>query len=313
MSHPLLHPVFMAAKAAKAAAPPVPTWPVFTGTPTFVGTSPSGVSVWYDKRLGAAGLKNAQDLLADADRVRAANDAMFGTKGGQVNVLVWALNGPTDGTGGADHASCDYATGGNIEVDASFGDSMRCSALFEAELSECSMSHNLCGLSTGEALSRWAALWIGNSALADFTTVPDWATNEPDWVNKTQDTDQNPVSIGCGMAFLSWMQKLGYPMEVIAPGLVGLGNAGTLAELYASLTGDAAGNAWTKFKAACATVKLTTEDPFGALAAPVPTPGPSPSPVPSPSPTIHLRGSLPASGSSGSSTPLTLEGHVQWP
>lgn len=304
---------------AQAAAPRAPTWPVFTGTPTFVGTSSSGVSVWWDKSLGAPGLKNAQDLLADADRVRAANDAMFGTQGGPVNVLVWALNGPTDGTGGADHASCDYATGGNIEVDASFGDSMRCSALFEAELSECSMDNNLCGLSTGEALSRWAALWLGNSALADFTTVPDWAKSEPDWVNKTQDTDQNPVSIGCGMAFLSWMQRVGYPMNVIAPAMVALGSSGTLAELYASLTGDAAANAWAKFKVACATVQLTTEDPFGALAGsepvpqPKPPPTPAPQPAPAPSPMIHLHGALPASGPSGGTTPVTLQGHVAWP
>src|SRR6266852_1793850 len=90
------------------------------------------------------------------------------------------------GTGGADHNACDYITGGAIEVCASYGNAARESALFEAELSECSMGGNLCGQSTGEALSRWCAAIVGNNALADFATAPSWAQSSmPDFVNKT--------------------------------------------------------------------------------------------------------------------------------
>jgi hypothetical protein len=32
-----------------------------------------------------------------------ANDAIFGTTGGPVSAIVFALGGATDGTGGADH------------------------------------------------------------------------------------------------------------------------------------------------------------------------------------------------------------------
>src|SRR6202022_1948403 len=103
-----------------------------------------------------------------------ANDALFGTTGGPVSVIVFALGGATDGTGGADHLGCDYTTGAAIEVCVSFGNAARVSALFEAELSECSMGGNLCGLSTGEALSRWCAAVIGNNALSDFATAPTW-------------------------------------------------------------------------------------------------------------------------------------------
>ena len=223
-----------------AAVPPVPTWPSYTGQSQYVGASRSGVSVWYDPSLGAPALKNATDLLADADRIRAANDALFGTAGGPVDVIVFALGGATDGTGGADHMGCDYSTGAQMEVCAAFGNSMRCSALFEAELSECSMNGNLCGLSTGEALSRWCAMVIGNNALADFASVPTWVHDgEPDWVNKTEGTDQDYDSIGYNMAFLSWLQKLGHPLPTIAQEIVKLGNTGTLEALYANITGDA--------------------------------------------------------------------------
>jgi hypothetical protein len=66
-----------------------------------VGISPNGrVTVFVDPTLGTQGLKNAQDLIDDANRIVSANDALFGTAGGPVSVIVFALGGKTDGTGG---------------------------------------------------------------------------------------------------------------------------------------------------------------------------------------------------------------------
>src|SRR5256885_3609502 len=151
-----------------AASPPssAPAWPSYQGTSHLVGTSPSGrVTIYVDPSLGQKALQNAQDLLDDSDRIVTANDAIFGTTGGPVSAIVFALGGATDGTGGADHMGCDYTNGNAIEVDAAYGNSSRVSALFEAELSECSMNGNVCGQSTGEALSRWCAAVISNNAL----------------------------------------------------------------------------------------------------------------------------------------------------
>src|ERR1700752_169193 len=171
--------------AVDVASSGTPSWPSYQGTSQLVGTSPSGrVTVYVDSSLGAPALQNAQDLVNDADRVVTANDGIFGTTGGPVSVIVFALGNATDGTGGADHMGCDYNVGAAIEVDASFGNSARVSALFEAELSECSMNGNLCGLSTGEALSRWCASVVGNNVLADFVTAPTWVQDGmQDFVN----------------------------------------------------------------------------------------------------------------------------------
>lgn len=272
-----------ATQAKKQPAPPLklrvvaaqgaPAWPSYTGQSELVGTSPSGrVTVYVDPTLGQPGLQNAQDLLNDADRVANANDGIFGTTGGPVSVIVFALGGQTDGTGGADHNGCDYITGNAIEVDASFGNSARVSALFEAELSECSMDNNLCGESTGEALSRWCSAVVGNNALADFATAPTWAQDGmADWVDRTENTDQDPDSTGCGMAFISWMISQGYGLEKIAPAMVNLGDAGTFAQLYSNLTGDAAANAWPNFQSAIQNLPngVTSDDPFGGLAQPL--------------------------------------------
>jgi hypothetical protein len=210
-------------------------------------------------------LQNAKDLLADADRVVSANDAIFGTLGAPVSVIIFALGGRTDGTGGADHDACDYTNGGAIEVCASFGNAARVSALFEAELSECSMGGNLCGANTGEALSRWCAASISNNALADFATAPSWAQKGmPDFVDKTDPTDQNAVSTGCGMAFLSWLMSQRLSLNKIAPAMVKLGTGGTLAQLYGALQLGTTANAWPKFQAAVkALPRIINDDPFG--------------------------------------------------
>lgn len=264
MSHPLRLP----RAAGRRLAASAPQWPSYTGTSQLVGTSPSGrVTVYVDPSLGAPGLQNAQDLLNDADRVANANDAIFGTTGGPVSAIVFALGGATDGTGGADHGGCDYTTGNAIEVDASFGASNRVSALFEAELSECSMDGSLCGMSTGEALSRWCAASTSNNALADFATAPQWFQDGmPNYVDQTDPTDQNADSTGCGIAFLSWLISQGYALNQIAPAMVALGNSGTLAQLYQNLTSDSASNAWPNFQSAVEALPngVTSDDPFGA-------------------------------------------------
>jgi hypothetical protein len=155
-----------------------------------------------------------------------------------------------------------------IEVDASFGNSTRVVALFEAELSECAMNERLCGVSTGEALSRWCATVVGKNALADFATAPQWAQDGmSNWVDQTAPTDQDPDSTGCGMAFLSWLLSKGHKLSQIAQAMVGLGDSGTFAELYAQLTSDTTSNAWPTFTAAVKGLVggVTTDDPFNAL------------------------------------------------
>lgn len=270
-THPLRHPSIAATpRPAGAPAAGSPNWPNFRGTPQLVGTSQTQVSVYVDASLGAQATQNANDLLAAADGVVAKNNAIFAIQGGATNVIIFALNGQTDGTGGADHAACNFTTGNNIEVDASYGNSQRVTALFEAELSECAMNGNLCGLSTGEALSRWCAAVVSNNALADFATAPQWAQDGmANWVDQTDQTDQGADSTGCGMAFISWLLSQNHTLMTIAQDLVGLGDGGTLAALYAKLTGDQATNAWQKFQSAIQGLAagVTSDDPFGAFAA----------------------------------------------
>jgi hypothetical protein len=72
------------------------------------------------------------------------------------------------------------------------------------------------------------------------------------------------------MAFLSWLISQGEQLSTIAPAMVSLGDAGTLAQLYANLTGDAASNAFPAFMDAVQNLPggITTDDPFGETSQP---------------------------------------------
>jgi hypothetical protein len=269
--HPLVPPAATPSLAeARTRAAAGPAWPSYTGTAQLVGTSTAGVTVYVDPSLGQPALQNAEDLLADADRVVQANNTIFNITGQPVDVIVYALGGNTDGTGGADHAACSFTDGSAIEVDASFGNSARVSALFEAELSECAMNGQLCGYSTGEALSRWCATVVGGNALSDFATAPGWAQDGmANWVDQTEPTDQGADSTGCGMAFLSWVLSQGHSLADVAQAMVALGDSGTLAQLYGQVTGNPATAAWSQFTAAINALPggVTSDDPFNALSA----------------------------------------------
>lgn len=245
-------------------------WPSFTGTDALIGTSKSGaVTVFVDASLGAQATQNATDLLADADRVFSENISIFEPKvTAPVNVLLYAIGGATDGTGGADHAACTFKSGGNIEVCVSYGQSMRCSGLFEAELSECAMQGQLCGLSTGEALSRWCAAVVSSDALADFDTAPQWQSNGlENYIDVIDPTDQNADSIGCGMAFISYLLHRGATLPQIAQTMVRLGDTGTFADLYSALKMGGDVFAWPTFLAAVQALgTITSDDPFGQVA-----------------------------------------------
>src|SRR5216684_7724862 len=272
-SHVLRHPEVTKRLAA------APQWPSYTGVSQLEGSTADGpCTIYVVPSLGAPGHANALYLLLDADRVMKFNDAIFGSVGGPVSVIVCALSGATDGTGGADHMGCDFTTGAQIEVCASFDNSARCSGLFEAELSECSMNGQLCGLSTGEALSRWCAMLVSINALADFATAPTWAQDGmANWVDSVDPTDRDPDSTGCGMAFISYLQSKGMSLAAIAQKLVSLGDAGTLALINPAYQ-------WGDFMAAVQFIgSVQDDDPFKG-SPPTPPPGPTPPPPP-PGPT----------------------------
>ena len=112
---------------------------------------------------------------------------------------------------------------------------------------------------------------ISNNALSDFATAPQWDQDgKPDWVDQIDPPTRTLTAPAAAWHFMSWLISPGYALDKIAPAMVNLGDSGTLAQLYAKLTGDSASNAWSKFQTAIQKLPngVTSDDPFDALAQP---------------------------------------------
>jgi hypothetical protein len=233
---------------------------------TEVGVAGS-VKVAYDPALGAPGLALAQQLLNAVTIPYDDMQAFFGIKGGSVEVVIAPLSGKNDGSGGAYHYGCDFSSGGTLYLDATFAsttvDPLDLEVgLYVAELSESFMGPQGkgwgCGYSNGEGLSRFCAeeeTPLGT--LNAFATGPAWANaGFPDWVTKTEQTDQDSVSTGCAIVYIYWMLSLGYsiPQIVQAAG-------STLSANYKTLTGKT--TAYQDLLAAVKGLSITSDDPFG--------------------------------------------------
>jgi hypothetical protein len=238
-----------------------------------VGKTPDGkVSLFYDPALGPQGLALGQQLLTTVSSTYGAAQAFFNITGGPILVILAALSNATDGSGGAYHNDCSFDTGGTIYCDVAFGNPILTSGLIVAELTECFMGlQNLgwnCGSSNGEALSRFLAQQTSGGpggALAEYATAPQWdAAGRPNWIDATEPTDQDVISIGCGVAYLYWMLSKGFTSPLITQ--AGCPD-GTLASNYAALTGRT--SAWADFSAALAGLvgSIVSDDPWMASTA----------------------------------------------
>ncbi|GAC1312799.1 MAG: hypothetical protein NVS2B3_15140 [Vulcanimicrobiaceae bacterium] len=136
--------------------------------------------------------------------------------------------------------------------------------LFVAELAEIMMgvvagNRWNAGSSEGEALSILLATELHpmgyyGGAVGDAPRVNTWLqSSRPDWLSRTEPTDKNKLSYGCGILFLNYLRhQLGFDLaSIIATrppfDLATLG--GKLADRYAELTGKAATQAYPEFTA----------------------------------------------------------------
>jgi hypothetical protein len=250
-----------------------------------VGTTTDGkVTVLYDPSLGPQGQTLAQQIFANAAQTYADSQAFFEIPGQPVNVIIAPVNGATNGTGGAYHYGCNFVAGSDLYCDAAFGNPELTTGLFVAELTECFMGLQNkgwdCGASNGESLSRLLAELLSrgaDGALAAFATGPAWnQAGRPDWLDATEPTDQDAVSIGCGMVYLYWMISKGFTAAQITQAGC---PTGTLASNYSALTGS--NTAWLDFSKAVGGLgrPITSDNPWSSAPPPPPPPPPGQSTI----------------------------------
>jgi hypothetical protein len=201
------------------------------------GTTPH-FAVNYDQALGANGPVLADAVLGSCEADYARLQALFG------NISIGGLPFTVYvevGTFGAYHASC-AATG--LTCAAFTGnDSDLIKFLVAVEASEVLMADQQrgwnCGASAGEALSRviGAEFYPGEltppGVNGSFKTGNFWLNGgRPNFVDNTDPTDRNKVSIGCGALFINWLRfQLGFSLNQIVQA-----GGTTLEQTYQSLT-----------------------------------------------------------------------------
>lgn len=256
------------------------------GQSNWTGSDGKPVMVYFDPSL-ANGASLAAAILAAIDDLMAYCDWAFGVQGQGGNIIIAALGGATDGSGGAYHYDCSFSSGGDWYIDAAT-DPQECVGLAMAEISESYMGLQSkgwnCGGSGGEALSRFLAEIASGGpggALAPYSSAASW--DGSDWISKDQGTDGDYPSIGCGVLYLWWMVSQGYTVDQITQA----GEPdGTLSTNYQNLTGKSATQAFCDFKAAAAGLgspsSFQNDNPWNAATPPYPQGGGGGGPGPTP-------------------------------
>lgn len=229
-------------------------------------------NVYYNPPLGAMGRRIANAVLGACERDYQRTSQIFGgitPTGLPVNIILARLP-----QGGAYHYGCSATT---LYCDVRTAPSVTpvfSSFLALAELVEVFEAAQgrgwNCGASNGEGLSRALATERYPRQIVGFTTAAAWLNQgRPDFVNRTDPTDSNPLSTGCAVLFLNYLHyQLNYRWRDIVAA------AGpNLSVTYLRLTGDAR-NPFPAFAALLAgkfpvgsQAVLETDNPFPIQAA----------------------------------------------
>jgi hypothetical protein len=229
--------------------------------------------VYYDPALGPNGQTIADAVLNSCE---ADYNVLSGYFGGittpSLNVILHhPICGAYHHTCAATDLYCDAETAPNVDVDLT-------RMLVVAELVEVFAAPQglgwHCQSSNGEGLSRVLAADMYPASLGSFALAHKWldSPGRPDFVNKTEPTDQNDVSNGCSVLFLNYLHhELQHTWQSIVQA-----SGSTLAHTYRKLTGHS--DALAPFKSLLQTKYpegtpsgLTTDNPF-----PIGVPPPNP-------------------------------------
>lgn len=238
------HVLVKPGKPIAAEAPRVQAGANLDGGPYVQRGSTQNFVVSYEEGLGANGQTFADAVLAVCERDYAQLQSIFGNISIDALPFQIYLRLGDSSHGGAYHYSC-LATELYCFITPGEGSELA-NMLVVAEEDEVFMGNQNvgwnCGYSNGEGLSRILSTELHPSALNGFASAASWLDSDrPDWVDNTEQTDTDYVSIGCATLFLNYLH---YQLGKSWSDIVQAGGS-TLAETYSKLTG--ASDAFSSF------------------------------------------------------------------
>ena len=216
-----------------AKAEGMPTALAGLGPYTQRGSTPH-FTVYYDNSLGPNGQNLADAVLAKCESDYTQLISWFGgVVPGGLPFTIYI----DPGSFGAYHANCAATELHLAAFGGTNGDLVNMVDVAEADevmMAAQNKGWN-CGASAGEGLSRVLATERYPAQLDGFASAASWLDGgRPDWVNNTEPTDQNYVSIGCAVLFINYLvYQLGLNLYLVVQA-----GGTTLAQTYANLTGS---------------------------------------------------------------------------
>jgi hypothetical protein len=208
------------------------------------GSTPNSV-VFYETSLGSVGSDIARAVSSRFEGDFARLTDFFGVTAlpKPLNIIIAAIGGIKDGSGGAYHYACDaediYV---DVKIEPSLDPDRTNFFVVTQAVDVFGALQNKgwdCGASNGTALKRVLATELYPKEIDGFTTAAAWLDSplRPDFVNANNQTDADPVATGCAVLFLNYMHtQLKIPWDKIVqaggptPGQtyanLGLGNDG---------------------------------------------------------------------------------------
>lgn len=186
-------------------------------------------TVSFDNSLGANGQNLAAAVLAKCEADWAWLQGIFGLTPPGLPFGVFI----DPGSFGAYHQTCQDTQMHCAAFSGTNGDLENLLVVAEEDESYMVQSGWNCGASHGEGLSRVLTTERYPAQLDGFSTAARWLDGgRPDWVNNTEATDRNGVSIGCSVLFLNYLHyQLGIGWDKVTRA-----GSPTLAEVYRKVT-----------------------------------------------------------------------------
>ena len=208
--------------------------------PVTLRGSTAHFNVYYDPSLATSGPVIADAVLTSCEEEFSRLQGYFGgitPPGLPFNIII------APGIGGAYHYGCsatDLYCDGDTSPSPDVNHTRMLVVAEEVEVFSAAQGAGWnCGASNGEGLSRVLATEMYPAELNGFTSAASWldAPGRPDFVDNTDPTDTNYVSIGCSVLFLNYLRyQLKFSWNEITEAA-----APTLAQTYQNLTGETDG------------------------------------------------------------------------
>lgn len=216
----------------------------FLAFPSVLCTRMPNVDIYSALSLGPLGVQYAYTISQSVNQDFGQIKSWFNWEFIPFPLLVLSPLSNGVGNGGAFHFGCNS---NQLYVDVQNGNPETSAALAVDEFTDMATTYQgkniICSTSQGEGMSRFLMMTLHPNTLKNYRSSYLWLkSTRPNWVDYVDNSDINPLSVGCSTLFYFWLNKV----KKFNPGEIAFIGGQNLAQTYFFLT-KGNHNAWKEF------------------------------------------------------------------